>query len=74
MTGQTAEGKALDDLDDVATDLANLNQVEDAAYLRGVGDALLEQGKDIAQWECSDYGVHYRRGYIYTQAWQKECL
>ncbi|HUU07586.1 MAG TPA: hypothetical protein VMW88_04170 [Thermoplasmata archaeon] len=74
MSEQSFEGKTLDDLDDVATGLANENRVEDAAFLRGVTDAILEQGKDIAQWECPDYGVHYRAGYKATQRWQNEVL
>jgi len=74
MSDQSFEGKLVDDFDDIGTDLANANLVEDASFVRGVADALLEQGKDIAQWECPDYGIHYRTGYNATKKWQREAL
>ena len=61
----------LDKLDEAAAEMSNANLVENAWFLRGVADAMLDR-LSRTDAEDADYGIHYVKGYHAVEAWEEE--
>ena len=66
-------GAAADFIEVAAQELSDYNMVEQAWFLRGVGDALLNE-IDRSVWGDESYGQHYRAGYRAVVAWENDAL